>query len=136
MKPQEFAKSRDIEMPVQHHPDLAHLAGYAAGAIDEAASLLVATHLALCPHCRSVLGRIEAMGGEVLERLPASAVGAIPDVDDAPERSRAPQSADKRRAASSSAAPAARLRGRRCGLLAVAPARARAGIFPHSHDRP
>ncbi len=53
-------------MTVAHHPDDALLLGYAAGACDEATSLIVATHLALCPRCRRVVSQAEAAGGVLL----------------------------------------------------------------------
>ncbi|KIL97276.1 hypothetical protein CCC_00337 [Paramagnetospirillum magnetotacticum MS-1] len=58
------------------HPSDELLVAYGAGSLDEAASLLVATHLALCPRCRAEVGRIEAMGGAVIETLPPSDLGA------------------------------------------------------------
>lgn len=44
-------------MTVRHHIGDDLLLSYAAGTLDEASSLLVATHLALCPHCRAQIGR-------------------------------------------------------------------------------
>lgn len=45
------------------HPDSEALLDYAAGSLDEANAVLVATHLALCPPCRAEVGRLEAVGG-------------------------------------------------------------------------
>ncbi|WP_420133529.1 ChrR family anti-sigma-E factor [Rhodopseudomonas sp.] len=59
-------------MSVQHHIGDDLLLSYAAGTLDEASSLLVATHLALCPHCRARSTAAEAVGGELLEALPAA----------------------------------------------------------------
>jgi putative transcriptional regulator len=50
------------------------LLGYAAGTLDEASSLLVATHLALCPHCRARNASADAVGGYLLETLPEAPV--------------------------------------------------------------
>ncbi|UEM03035.1 ChrR family anti-sigma-E factor [Skermanella rosea] len=50
-----------------HHPEDALLAGYAAGTLDEATSLVVATHLALCPACRDAVALFEAVGGALLD---------------------------------------------------------------------
>lgn len=46
--------------------------GYAAGALPEAFSLLVATHISLCDECRARLGAFEAVGGAVLDAAPAA----------------------------------------------------------------
>lgn len=53
-------------MPV-HHLDDALLIEYAAGSLAEPVSLVVATHLALCPHCRERVAHYEALGGALLE---------------------------------------------------------------------
>ena len=37
---------------VRHHPDDELLLDYASGALGEAESLVIATHMALCPICR------------------------------------------------------------------------------------
>jgi putative transcriptional regulator len=50
-----------------HHPADELLLSYAAGATDEAVSLVVATHLALCPLCRRTVAKAEAIGGAMLE---------------------------------------------------------------------
>ena len=63
-------------MSATYHPSDELLVAYGAGSLDEAASLLVATHLALCPRCRAEVGRIEALGGAVIETLPPSDLGA------------------------------------------------------------
>ena len=42
---------------------------YSAGTLDEASGLLVATHLALCPHCRLRNGSADALGGFLLDSL-------------------------------------------------------------------
>jgi len=57
-------------MTVRHHIGDDLLLNYASGALDEASSLLVATHLALCPTCRGRAERAEMIGGELLESLP------------------------------------------------------------------
>jgi len=53
-------------MSINHHPDDEFLVAYAAGDLAEAWSLLVATHIALCPACRSRVDDAEAMGGILL----------------------------------------------------------------------
>lgn len=60
-------------LPV-HHPDPDVLLEYASGSLDEASSVLVATHLALCPACRRQVAEMEAVGGSVLEGLAPAAL--------------------------------------------------------------
>jgi putative transcriptional regulator len=50
------------------------LTSYAAGSLDEASSLLVASHLTLCPHCRSRATGADMLGGYMLESLEETAV--------------------------------------------------------------
>ena len=50
-----------------HHPDPELLMDYAAGACSEPASLFIATHLALCPHCRDEMEKMEWLGGTLLD---------------------------------------------------------------------
>lgn len=54
-------------MATFHHPQSDTLWAYAAGSLDEASSVLVASHLALCPACRAEVRRMEALGGAMLE---------------------------------------------------------------------
>lgn len=56
-------------VPPRHHPGDELLLAYAAGSSSEAVSLVVATHLALCPACRVEVERLEALGGVMLETL-------------------------------------------------------------------
>jgi putative transcriptional regulator len=58
-------------MMPNHHPPEDQLLDYAAGSLGEPAGLIVATHLALCPACRRQVGALEAIGGALLDRLPA-----------------------------------------------------------------
>jgi putative transcriptional regulator len=53
------------------------LLGYAAGTLDEASSLLVATHLALCPHCRSRNAAADSLGGYLLESIEEEPVSPV-----------------------------------------------------------
>jgi putative transcriptional regulator len=50
------------------------LLSYSAGTLDEASSLLLATHLALCPHCRSRNMSADSLGGYLLDSLEATPV--------------------------------------------------------------
>ncbi len=54
-------------MTIEHHVGDERLLAYGAGTLDEATSLLVAAHLALCPACRSDLELAEAVGGALME---------------------------------------------------------------------
>lgn len=54
-------------MNIKHHLSDELLSGYAAGTLAEGWSIAVATHLALCPACRSRLRHFEHIGGELLE---------------------------------------------------------------------
>ncbi len=55
-------------MKIEHHVGEDLLLAYGAGTLDEATSLLVATHLALCPACRADLDLAETIGGALLDR--------------------------------------------------------------------
>lgn len=63
-----------------HHPAADALLDYAAGAASEAASVMIASHLALCPACRAEVARLEALGGAMLEDLPPTPLAAT-DID-------------------------------------------------------
>lgn len=52
-----------------HHPEPEALLDYAAGSLDQANAVLVATHLSLCPQCRAEIGRLEAVGGALTGSL-------------------------------------------------------------------
>lgn len=54
-------------MNMQHHLDGATLLRYAAGDLDEAFSVVVASHLAMCAECRRALRVAEKVGGQLLE---------------------------------------------------------------------
>jgi putative transcriptional regulator len=57
----------------RHHPDEEQLLDYAAGGAAEPAGLMVATHLALCAECRTQMRQLEAIGGALLDSVPAEA---------------------------------------------------------------
>jgi putative transcriptional regulator len=52
------------------------LAGFAAGALSEGMSLLVASHLTYCPECRGRVAWLEALGGAVLRAGPEAELSA------------------------------------------------------------
>ena len=56
-------------MSATHHPSDALILAYGAGTLDEAAALLVASHMALCQRCRTVAEEVDAIGGALLEGL-------------------------------------------------------------------
>lgn len=73
-----------------HHLSDELLLDYASGSLDEANSILVASHITLCPTCRSRLRSLEAVGGMLLEEIDASpvssdALSAVMDRLDEPE---------------------------------------------------
>lgn len=57
-------------MSAAYHPDAALLLAYAAGSLDEATSLVIATHATFCPDCRAQIAAAESLGGAVLDDLP------------------------------------------------------------------
>lgn len=57
-----------------HHPSEARLLDYVAGSMAEPMSLLVATHLALCPRCRKDALEAEGVGGALLDELEPAAL--------------------------------------------------------------
>ena len=61
---------------VQFHPPDELLLGYAAGSLSEPWSVLVATHLTLCPDCRLATSDLEEIGGLALEDLTPVAMSA------------------------------------------------------------
>lgn len=63
-----------------HHPDEALLIEYASGALDEAKALLVATHLALCPTCRTAVKAGEAASAALAFESATVDVLSAPDV--------------------------------------------------------
>ena len=54
-----------------HHPSDERLLDYVSGAASEPVSLVIATHLALCPRCRREAQELENLGGALLEDMPA-----------------------------------------------------------------
>jgi putative transcriptional regulator len=60
--------------PPVHHPPDELLLDYAAGATDEPTSLMLATHLTLCPECRDIVARLESVGGALLEEIEPAAL--------------------------------------------------------------
>lgn len=67
-------------MTPSYHPPLELLFDHAAGSLDPATALVIATHLELCPQCRGEAGTFEAVGGEMLETM--TPAGLAPDALD------------------------------------------------------
>ncbi len=67
---------------IHHHPHDELLLAYAAGAADEAVSLIVATHMSYCAICRLRGKKLDSLGGALLEGLPPAALesGALDNV--------------------------------------------------------
>lgn len=63
-------------MTVKYHVLEETLLAYAAGELDNASSLLVATHLALCPRCRRTAGVGEEIGGALIEGVTPAKMGS------------------------------------------------------------
>jgi putative transcriptional regulator len=59
-----------------HHLDYSTILAYAAGTLNEAFTVVAASHIALCQTCREAVRAAEAFGGELLEGMPDSAVSA------------------------------------------------------------
>ncbi len=64
-------------MTIVHHLDDATILAYAAGTLGEALSVVAATHIAMCPVCRTSVRKAEALGGEILDGLESAAVSDI-----------------------------------------------------------
>ena len=54
---------------IRHHPKQLTLAAYAAGNLDEARGVVIATHLTLCADCRRVVRDFETLGAACLEAI-------------------------------------------------------------------
>lgn len=63
-------------MTITHHVPEEMLAAYAAGSLPHAFSVLVASHVSLCPDCRAGLEAHQALGGAVIESTQVAALSA------------------------------------------------------------
>src|SRR5579863_4483213 len=63
-------------MTIKFHVSNDILVSYSAGTLDEASSLLVATHLALCPICRARNRSADSLGGYLLDSLEEAPVSS------------------------------------------------------------
>ena len=63
-------------MTIEHHPEEAMLAAYAAGIIDLGQRVALATHLHSCPTCRAWVRAMERAGGAFLADEPPAEMAA------------------------------------------------------------
>lgn len=63
-------------MKPNHHLDHSTILAYAAGTLNEAFTLVAASHISVCPTCRDAVRAAEALGGELLESMTDTAVSA------------------------------------------------------------
>lgn len=63
-------------MSIEHHPPDAVIGAFAAGTLDHGQHVAVATHLVACPYCRAFARSLEAVGGSMIERMPAAPMAA------------------------------------------------------------
>lgn len=61
-------------MTVVHHPSDETLAAFASGTLDAGHAVVVATHVCLCPHCRSLMHALEHVGGALLDAAAPTAM--------------------------------------------------------------
>lgn len=59
---------------ILHHPDDATLMSYSAGSLGEALSAVVATHIAMCPHCSAEVRRMDRVGAAIFDALAPAAL--------------------------------------------------------------
>lgn len=67
------------QTPPQHHPGDDLLLAYAAGELNEAWSLLIATHTAVCPACRARVGTAEAVGAALIDDVSPDELAEMAD---------------------------------------------------------
>lgn len=63
-------------MTIKHHPGDEALAALACGTLDAGLSVVVASHVSLCPHCRRRMNAFAEAGGALLERMNPAAMQA------------------------------------------------------------
>lgn len=108
-------------MTVRHHPSQEILAAYATGALADGPSLVAAVHLETCASCRRAVGVFEAVGGALIEDMPAIDMAplaldlALAQIERPEQRPAArPMKPDRRALVAGRLPPA--LRGRRIGV--------------------
>ena len=63
-------------MTINHHLDTATIMAHAAGSLDEALSVVTASHIALCASCREASRQASLLGGEILGELEGTTVSS------------------------------------------------------------
>lgn len=63
-------------MTPNHHLDDSTLLAYAAGTLEDAFTVVAASHIAVCPACRAAVRAAEALGGELLDQAGDLAISA------------------------------------------------------------
>lgn len=63
-------------MTITHHPSDEALVAFASGTLDEARSVVVATHVSVCPRCRELVRVLEQAGGTMIEQASPAALRA------------------------------------------------------------
>ena len=63
-------------MKPNHHLDHSTILAYAAGTLNEAFTVVAASHIAVCPSCRGAVRAAQAVGGEFLNAMADTAVSA------------------------------------------------------------
>lgn len=63
-------------MKPNHHLDNSTILAYAAGTLNEAFTVVAASHIAVCPSCRAAVRAAEALGGELLDVMADMPVSA------------------------------------------------------------
>ena len=61
-------------MNIDHHLDPATIMAHAAGTLDEAFHVVVASHMAWCPACREAARQASQLGGEILGQIEVTSV--------------------------------------------------------------
>lgn len=59
------------------HPKTETIAAYAAGRLDEARGIVIATHAARCAECRNAIRDFETLGGSCLEAMAAAPMSEV-----------------------------------------------------------
>lgn len=104
-----------------HHVSDDLMAAYAAGSLDEAFSLFVASHLTLCPECRRRASMLDAVGGALLDdiapvEMASNALDAVMSLADAPANDQPVSLAGKRKIVTGRDLPAPMRRYYGCDL--------------------
>lgn len=63
-------------MTIEHHPPEELLARFAAGRLDQAEHIVIATHVSMCVRCRRFVAAFERLGGAALEAAEPAALAA------------------------------------------------------------